>query len=169
MKYTRVLGMLYKAVLVFLKGLLVILSTALIVIVFGNVVGRYGFNHSWAWATEASEFLFIWVVFIAAVLTNEKYEHMNLDIVLRWFPGTAGRIIQFVSQILFLVVLAIITRGGLSQVTGNLTYYSPSLGIPYGVVYSVIPVSTFLMMLQTVGRMVRIVTGSLSSFEKRDY
>ena len=136
-----------------LKWLLVVLSSFLIVIVFGNVVGRYAFNYSLAWSEEASRFLFIWTVFIAAVLTNEKYEHMHLDILIQWFPGTMGRLMQLVAYVVMLVVLGILIRGGGIATVDSLSWESPALEIPYGLVYSIVPFCCAVMFYQTLVRM----------------
>ncbi|HUZ17249.1 MAG TPA: TRAP transporter small permease [Spirochaetia bacterium] len=156
MELQKFLRVLYRLMLEVLKYLLVILTLALVVIVFGNVVGRYLFNYSWPWADEASRFLFIWVILIGAVLTNEKYEHMNLDILVRWLPSMSGRILQITSQAVIVAVLAIIVRGGITATVGNLTFDSPALGVPYGLVYMIVPICCTIMIVQTIARMIRI-------------
>ena len=158
----------YRAVLEVLKYLLVILTLALVVVVFGNVVGRYLFNYSWPWADEASRFLFIWVILIGAVLTNEKYEHMNLDILVRWLPSTGGKVLQIASQAVIIVVLAIIVRGGITATIGNLTFDSPALGVPYGFVYIVVPICCTIMIAQTIARMIRITRDLVTANRSAD-
>ena len=111
----------YKYLMVFLKYLLVVQSAFLVIIVFGNVVGRYAFNFSLAWAEEASRFLFIWVILIGSVLANEKYEHMNLDILVQYLPRRGGRFVQLIAQVVMLAVLAIIFRGGLIVTLEDIT------------------------------------------------
>jgi TRAP-type transport system small permease protein len=97
----------YRYLMLVLRSVLVAMSSFLIVIVFGNVVGRYVFNYSLAWSEEASRFLFLWTALIAAVLTNEKYEHMHLDILIRWLPGRPGRVMQLLAYVVMLLVFVI--------------------------------------------------------------
>ena len=147
----------YQYLLLLLKSVLVVLSSFLIIIVFGNVVGRYGFNYSLAWAEEASRFLFIWTVFIAAVLTNENYEHMHLDILVQWLPGKPGRLMQLLAHVVMLLVLGLLIRGGVIITIDSLSWESPALEIPYGWVFSIVPFCCAVMFYQTLVRMFRIL------------
>ena len=146
----------YRLLMAVLKGVLVALSIFLIVIVFGNVVGRYAFNYSLAWAEEASRFTFIWVIFIGSVLANEKYEHMNLDILIQWLDGDRGRIVQAVAQLVILVVLALVIRGGWIATVESLNWTSPAMEISYGLVYSIVPFTCVIMFYQTLSRILLI-------------
>jgi len=148
---------LYRYLMIALKYLLVALSVFLVLIVFGNVVGRYAFNFSLAWSEEASRFLFVWVILIGSVLANERWEHMNLDILVQRFPGRAGRSIQLTAQIVMLVVLGLVIRGGVIVTVENLGWESPALEIPYGMVYSVVPFCCAVMFYQNLVRAARIV------------
>ena len=144
----------YRYVRILVTVLLTVSTTALILIVFSNVIGRYFFNISLAWAEEASRFLFIWAVFLGAVLANEKYEHMNLDIVVKFASGKLRSAVITISQIVALIVLLIIFHGGMIATFENLTWLSPALEIPYGYVYSIIPFASLLMAGQTLIRLI---------------
>jgi TRAP-type C4-dicarboxylate transport system permease small subunit len=139
----------YRYLMLLLKSVLVVLSSVLVLIVFGNVVGRYVFNYSLAWAEEASRFLFIWTVFIGAVLTNEKYEHMHLDMLVQWLPGKPGRMMQLLAYAVMLFVFGILIRGGVIATLDSLSWESPALEIPYGLVYSIVPFCCAVMFYQT--------------------
>jgi TRAP-type C4-dicarboxylate transport system permease small subunit len=145
----------YRYLMLLLKSVLVVLSSVLVLIVFGNVVGRYVFNYSLAWAEEASRFLFIWTVFIGAVLINEKYEHMHLDILIQWLPGKPGRLMQLLAYVVMLLVFGILIRGGMIATLESLSWESPALEIPYGLVYSIVPFSCTVMFYQTLVGMVQ--------------
>ena len=146
----------YRLVMALLGYLLVALSIFLIVIVFANVVGRYVFNYSLAWAEEASRFIFIWVIFIGSVLANEKYEHMNLDILVQWLDGNKGRIVQIIAQLVILVVLAMVIRGGAIATVESIAWTSPAMEVSYGMVYSIVPFSCIVMFYQTLSRIILI-------------
>ncbi len=152
-------GLAYDFLLKLLKWILVGLTAFLIVIVFFNVVGRYVFNFSLAWAEEASRFLFIWTILIGSVLTNEKYEHMNLDILVHVLPARMGAAVQVFAQLVIIVVLGLIIRGGVIATVENIAWESPALEIPYGLIYSIVPFCCSIMLIQTVMRLVRILGG----------
>ena len=62
---------------------LVIMLSAMVVMVFGNVVLRYGFNESIISSEELSRFLFIWVTFLGAIVAMRENAHLGLDSVVR--------------------------------------------------------------------------------------
>ncbi len=159
----------YRQLMRAMRWLLVALSIFLIVIVFCNVVGRYVFNYSLAWAEEAARFLFIWVSFIGAVLANENYEHMNLDILVQWLGGNRGRAIQVIAQVIILVVLALLIRGGAIATIESIAWKSPALEVSYGHIYAIVPFSCGVMFYQTlvrlflIGKAMRKAPGASSS------
>lgn len=146
----------YRLLMRALRAVLVALSIFLVVIVFANVVGRYAFNYSLAWAEEASRFIFIWAIFIGSTLANEKYEHMNLDILVQWLAGDKRRIVQILAQLIVLVVLALVFHGGWIATVDNLSWTSPAMEISYGFVYSIVPFTCAIMAYQTLSRIVLI-------------
>ena len=51
----------------------------MVVLVFGNVVLRYGFNSGIAVSEEVSRYLFIWLTFIGAVIAVHEHAHLGVD------------------------------------------------------------------------------------------
>jgi TRAP-type transport system small permease protein len=61
---------------------LMALDLALIVVlVFSNVVGRYGFGSGFAGAEEVSRLLFVWLVFLGAILALRRRAHPGAELV----------------------------------------------------------------------------------------
>ena len=71
-----VLGMLDTIV----GGTVTIALLALIVIIFANVIGRYGFNNSITWAAEAAQWLFVIVIFLAVPLAHRTRMHLSIGV-----------------------------------------------------------------------------------------
>jgi hypothetical protein len=63
--------------------LLVVMLSAMVIMVFGNVVLRYGFNDSIISSEELSRFLFIWITFLGAIVTLRENAHLGVDTVVR--------------------------------------------------------------------------------------
>ena len=59
--------------------LLVLLLCAMVVMVFGNVVLRYGFNSGLDFSEELSRFFFIWITFLGAIIAMREKAHLGLD------------------------------------------------------------------------------------------
>ena len=62
---------------------LVIMLSLMVIMVFGNVVLRYGFNSGLISSEELSRFLFIWVTFLGAIVAMRDNAHLGLDTLIR--------------------------------------------------------------------------------------
>jgi TRAP-type transport system small permease protein len=77
-----------------MRWFLVATMALMTVIVFGQVVLRYGFNSAIDWADEASRLSFVWCVFIAIPLAVRERLHLGMEILverlpLAWRPSLA--------------------------------------------------------------------------------
>lgn len=152
----------YKAILKLLSWLIVLLATAMIFVVLTNVIARYFFGSAFGWADEVSRFLFIWISFTGAVIANDKSEHMNLDILVKYTPKKVGYAIQIFANIVVLIISIFLTLGGITIVQGSLDWLTPALEIPYGMVYSIVPVCCLLLAIQSIMHFIGLFKTMLS-------
>jgi TRAP-type C4-dicarboxylate transport system permease small subunit len=59
------------------EALLVLMLSAMVIMVFGNVVLRYGFNSGLDFSEELSRFFFIWVTFLGAIIAMRENAHLG--------------------------------------------------------------------------------------------
>jgi TRAP-type transport system small permease protein len=68
-------------------GVLMVTCLALMVVmVFGNVVLRYGFNSGLTMSEELSRWLFVWMTFLGAVVAVRKHAHLGTDALIVRLP-----------------------------------------------------------------------------------
>jgi len=60
-----------------IKIIMVIFLAIMVVLVFGNVVLRYGFNSGLAVSDELSRWLFVWITFLGAVVAMKEGTHLG--------------------------------------------------------------------------------------------
>ena len=70
--------------------LMVACLAAMVVMVFGNVVLRYGFNSGITASEELSRWLFVWMTYLGAVVALRNRAHLGTDSVVSRLPP-AGR------------------------------------------------------------------------------
>lgn len=129
------------------KFILIILTLSMFIIVGTNVFSRFVLNNSLGWADELSRFVFIWISFLGAVMAYGSDDHVGLNFVIAKIPSAkVQNIISIISDLLIMAVLAIITYYGYIVAT-SATNVSPALYIPMTLVYSIVPLSGFIMML----------------------
>ncbi|HMN21222.1 MAG TPA: TRAP transporter small permease [Ottowia sp.] len=117
---------------------LIVASLAIMgVLVFGNVVLRYGFNSGIAISEELSRLLFVWLIFLGAVLASAKRIHIGFDTLQRALGPRARGLLAAFNGVLILAGCAIFMVGGWQQVRVNLGNSYPVLGISYAWLYGV--------------------------------
>lgn len=105
------------------------------VLVFGNVVLRYAFNSGIAFSEELSRLLFVWLIFLGAVLASAKRIHIGFDALQQAVGPRLRRAFKLVTGALILVGCAIFIVGGWRQVQVNLGNSYPVMGISYAWLY----------------------------------
>ena len=64
----------------------------MVVLVFGNVVLRYGFNSGWSISEELSRWAFIWVVFLGSIAAMHHRGHLGSDMLISRLPRLGQKV-----------------------------------------------------------------------------
>lgn len=107
------------------------------ILVFGNVVLRYAFNSGIAMSEELARLLFVWLIFLGAILASAQHAHIGFDTLVKTLPAFGKKILIAVTGALMLVACGIFIIGGWQQTLINLDNTYPVLGISYGWLYAV--------------------------------
>ncbi|QXL85580.1 TRAP transporter small permease [Comamonas sp. NLF-1-9] len=107
------------------------------ILVFGNVVLRYAFNSGIAISEELSRLLFVWLIFLGAVLASAQRVHIGFDTLQRRVGPRLRRALIAFSGLLILTGCAVFIVGGWKQTVINLGNSYPVLGISYAWLYGV--------------------------------
>ena len=59
----------------------------MVVMVFGNVVLRYGFNSGITVSEEMSRWLFVWMTFLGAIVALREHGHLGTDMLVSRLPA----------------------------------------------------------------------------------
>lgn len=150
---SKALGILEKVLNFLSGGILVIL----VVIVFSNVLGRYVFHSSLAWAEEISRFMLIWMVFLGSIAAYVNNEHLGLDILTNAMPKRLAQIVAVVADLLVVYALYLLVSGGYTMTKESWDWLSPATAIPYGWVYLIVPFAGSIMIIQALAKAVQHV------------
>ena len=145
--------------------LLVVMLSAMVVMVFGNVVLRYGFNDSIISSEELSRFLFIWITFLGAIVTLRENAHLGVDTVVRMMGLRGKQASAILSNLMMIGCCALMFYGTLKQHTINASTRSAVTEIPMSWVYGVGYVASVSMTLILLGKLVRLVRGDIDESE----
>ena len=70
-----------------LKVAIALCLAVMVVLVFGNVVLRYGFNSGIPISEELSRWLLVWLTFLGAIVALREHAHLGVDTLVRALPA----------------------------------------------------------------------------------
>jgi TRAP-type transport system small permease protein len=104
------------------KVLALLMAVALglmVVMVFGNVVMRYGFNSGITLSEELSRWLFVWMTFLGAVVALNERAHLGTDSLIARLPVAGRRLCLGASYLVMLYMDWLIFQGAWTQTVIN--------------------------------------------------
>jgi TRAP-type mannitol/chloroaromatic compound transport system permease small subunit len=79
------------------------LTLVMVLLIFGIVVMRYGFNLGWIWLQEIVTYLHVAVFTIAAAWTLQQDGHVRVDIFYNDMPEKKRALVNLLGTLLFLI------------------------------------------------------------------
>jgi len=111
-----------------LEGLLVLLLVAMVLMVFGNVVLRYGFNSGITFSEELSRWAFVWMTFLGAIVAIKENGHLGTDMLVGRLGPTGKKVCLAIAETGMLYCTWLIFSGGLAQLKISLDVEAPVTG-----------------------------------------
>ncbi|MDE2418329.1 MAG: TRAP transporter small permease [Burkholderiales bacterium] len=108
----------------------------MVILVFGNVVMRYGFNSGFTVSEELSRWLFVWLTFLGAVVALRDNAHLGTDMLVGKLGPLGKRICMGLSLIGMLYCLWLLFQGSLEQYKVNVDSESPVMEASMGWFYA---------------------------------
>jgi TRAP-type transport system small permease protein len=145
-----------------LEWILVAALAVMVVLVFGNVVLRYGFNSGIAISEELSRWLLVWLTFLGAIVAVREHSHLGVDSLVRMLGPRGKRICFILNYGLMLFANWLLLAGSWRQTIINIDDRAPATGLSLGIFYFVgvvFGVSTGIMLLYD---LFRVVSGQAS-------
>jgi TRAP-type C4-dicarboxylate transport system permease small subunit len=142
------------------EWLMALALTIMVVLVFGNVVLRYAFNSGIAAAEELARLMFVWLIFLGAILGLRHHAHLGVELVQARLPRGLRRLCAIISHVLILYALVLFLYGSWSQTLIGLSTYSTVLRYPTAFMASAGLLCAASMMVIVAANLWRIVRGS---------
>jgi TRAP-type C4-dicarboxylate transport system permease small subunit len=157
----KAIGLFFKL----LEFLVVACLVAMVVMVFGNVVLRYGFNSGITVSDEMSRYCFIWLTYIGAMIAMRDREHLGVDTLVKHLPRAGKKACLFLSEALMLFTNVLFFVGTWKMHELQVTNVSPVVGISMIWVYGIGYVVAVVMAIFNLSVLFRLVSGRLSDEE----
>lgn len=146
----RLVGRLWSVI----DGIIALLLAAMIIIVFTNVVLRYGFSSGLRQSVEVARLWFVWVVMLGAAVALRRNEHLAVpEFSEKLFPR-AVPMLRRVCWVVVIVAVGMLFIGALNQTMANWNNISQLTGLPSALFYLAGVVSAVLMAAIAVVRLI---------------
>ena len=145
-----------------LEFLVVACLVAMVIMVFGNVVLRYGFNSGISVSDEMSRYCFIWLTYIGAMVAMREKGHLGVDTLVRRLPVGGKKLCFFLSEILMLLCNALFFWGTWKMHDLQVTNISVVVGIPMIWIYGIGYITAAVMGIMNLHKLALLLTGRLA-------
>jgi hypothetical protein len=148
-----------------LELLIVVLMVAMVVMVFGNVVLRYGFNSGINISDEMARYCFVWLTYIGAMVAMREGGHLGVDTLVKRLPAGGKKTALFISEVLMLLCNGLFLLGTWKMHELQVTNVSPVVGLSMIWIYGMGYVVATVMGAFNLRVMWRIVSGRITEAE----
>jgi TRAP-type C4-dicarboxylate transport system permease small subunit len=145
-----------------LKLVTVLCLALMVILVFGNVVLRYGFNTGITVSEELSRWLFVYVTFLGAIVAMREHAHLGVDSLVKRLPPIGKKICLVISQLLMLFATWLFLQGSWLQTNINLDNAAPASGMSVGIVYAAGIIFSISVGFILLADLYRVVSGKAS-------
>ena len=118
-----------------LEWLMVAALALMVLLVFGNVLLRYGFNSGITVSEELSRWLFVWMTFLGAIVAVKEHGHLGSDMLVGRLGPKGKRVCLVIGQVLMLYCSWLLLLGSWQQTVINWDVEAPVTGWPVAIVY----------------------------------
>ena len=148
-----------------LELLLVALLVAMVLMVFGNVVLRYGFNSGITVSEELSRWAFVWMTFLGAVIAIKENGHLGTDMLVSRLGPTGKKVCLAIAESAMVYCAWLVFSGSLAQTRISLDAEAPVSGLSMAWVPAAGLVFALSAALFHLIRLGRLLAGKLSEHE----
>ena len=148
-----------------LDGLIAAFLAIMVVLVFGNVVLRYGFNSGIAISEELSRWLFVWVTFLGAIVALNERAHLGSDTLVSRLSVRGKKICLVIGHVLMLFICWLMFKGALDQVRINWDSNSAAMEASMAIFYGAGVVCAVSGALILLNHLWRLLNGQLAEDE----
>ncbi|MEO8410294.1 MAG: TRAP transporter small permease [Propionivibrio sp.] len=148
----------------FMRAIEITIMAALalmVVLVFTNVVMRYGFGDGLALSDEVSRYCFVWLIFLGAIVAMREHAHLGMDSLVRRLPLAGQKVCFAISHSLMLFACVVFFKGSWVHTVLGHANKSAVTGIPMSWVMAAGVVSSAAMGVILVADLIRLVGGRL--------
>ncbi len=145
-----------------LSFLCIILFAFMVCVGTYQIVTRFVFNSPSTVSEELLTYSFAWMALLSSALVFGKRDHMRMGFWADKLTGTKKKVLELVIELIVLIFAAsVMVYGGSTIMKLTMTQKTASLGIPMGIIYTVVPLSGIVIVIYAILNMIELCKGNL--------
>lgn len=146
-----------------LFGINIVILTLLVIDVTWQVLSRYVANSPSTFTDEAARFLMVWMSFLGGAYLFGNNGHLSVSSLRDMMPANIKKsVIAFTYALIVLFAVFVMIYGSQRLIGRTMGQPSPSLGIPMGVFYSILPISAICIIYYMILNIIELFIGESS-------
>lgn len=138
-----------------------VIFAAMVVIGSYQIITRFIFKSPSTVSEELLTYSFTWMALLASSYVFGKRDHMRMGFMADKAGPGGQKVLSMISEVLIMLLAAsVMIYGGVTIMDLTMTQSTASLGIPMGVVYTIIPISGVLIVFYAVLNLADLITGA---------
>lgn len=133
-----------------MKHLLNVIMAVLTIAVFAQVIFRFVLESPLAWTEELAIYCLVWLTFLGAAYAMSLKAHIGVTFLTDLFPLRIRQVVYVIATLAGIAFYLLLVIQGYALMKQSMEQLSPVLGIPMGLVYSVIPISGIFLIMNVV-------------------
>ena len=126
---------------------------SILALMFLQITARYVFQSPLRWSEEVIRYAQVYLTFLGSVVLVREKALISIDAIVNFFPNKLRKILWVFTTILSFIFLVFLVIYGYNYVMSNINVFSFVTGVRMGYLYSVIPISGVLMILNMVRKL----------------
>jgi len=143
--------------------LLVLLMVVLVVTVFCQIGSRFVLGQPLVWTEELSRYSMIWMTFLGAAYAISIRAHIGMELLVDRLQGVTKQVLIIIASIISLIFFVLMVTEGFSLSMRVMDQPSAVLQIPMGIVYSIIPISGVILVINLIDTTIKQLKQEVSA------
>lgn len=153
------MGKIISAINNFVRLIIIAILSVTIVAVFLQVLFRFFLDQPLAWTEELARYLLVWITFLGSAYAMSVKAHIGTEYIQKFLSPLMKNVVLILAALLSIFFFVVMVQQGYLLSVRSMTQTSPSLLVPMGYVYMVIPISGILLIMNVIHVTWKDITG----------
>lgn len=154
----------------FEESVLVLTLVVMVLLIFGQVVGRYVFGTAPSWTEELARYIHIFQVWIGASYAVKFRQHIRVGAFIELFSGLPRKVLESISIIIWFSIALFLAIYGTELVLKSIQngQVTPALQIPMWIPFIAIPLGGGGMAFRLIHQIIKVWQGDYDKPESEE-